>query len=125
MLDEKDRQKKLDEYLAGIRKTIADSSRLLSQVELRIAETDRLLERAGLTREQVMRMRFSDEQIEAVNAELARRGMPPVDPDDFAATPEPGGESAPGAPGGLPAADAGETAARSAKFGMMMKPFRI
>lgn len=45
--------KELAAYLAGIRKTIADSKNMLSQVELRMAETDRLLESQGLTREQV------------------------------------------------------------------------
>ena len=66
-------------YLARIRKTIEDSKRLVSHAQLRIAETDRMLEKQGLTREQVMAMRFSDAQIAAVNAELKRRGLDPLD----------------------------------------------
>ena len=116
MLDEKDRQKKLDEYLAGIRKTIAESSAMLSQVELRMAETDRLLANQGLTREQVMGMRFSEEQREAVNAELVRRGMRPledvVSPTESPAVPPDCG-------------DRRSVGERQARFGMMMKPFRI
>ena len=72
-------QKDMDAYLARIRKTIADSENLVAQAELRIAETDRMLERQGLTREQVMAMRFSDAQMEAVNAELKRRGLDPLE----------------------------------------------
>ena len=74
MTDEKGRSKQeMDAYLARIRKTIADSRNLVSQAELRIAETDRMLEQHGLTREQVMAMKFSDAQLEAVNDELSRR----------------------------------------------------
>ena len=66
-MDEKSQHKKdVDAYLARIRKTIADSERIVSQAELRIAETDRFLEQQGLTREQVMAMRFTDAQLEAL-----------------------------------------------------------
>ena len=61
--------KDTEAYLARIRKTIEASKGLVSQVQLRIAETDRMLERQGLTREQVMAMKFSEAQMEAVNAE--------------------------------------------------------
>ena len=44
-------------YLARIRKTIAESQNLVSQAELRIAETDRMLESQGLTRERGMKGR--------------------------------------------------------------------
>ena len=74
-----EREKDVKEYLARIRKTIADSERVVSQAALRIAETDRLLERQGLTREQVMAMHFSEAQIESVNAELRRRGLDPLE----------------------------------------------
>jgi len=117
----------IQSYLARIRKTIADSKNLVSQVELRMAETDRMLERQGLTREQVMALRFSDAQIEAANAELKRRGMDPLERwehgdgesqetlDEYSAprlTPE---DVAPN----------DELAERQKKFGMMMKPFQI
>ena len=129
-----DGNKDLDAYLARIRKTIADSKNMVSQVELRIAETDRMLERQGLTREQVMAMRFSDAQMEAVNAELKRRGLDPLEKweddarretmdDAENATRETMDESysSPLAP---PASDA-ELENRQRKFGMMMKPFQI
>ena len=66
MPGEKDRE--TEAYLARIRKTIADGERIISQAELRIAETDRMLEKQGLTREQVLAMRFSDAQMEARSA---------------------------------------------------------
>ena len=69
----------VDAYLARIRKTIEASKALVSQVGLRIAETDRMLERQGLTREQVMAMRFSEAQMAAVDAELKRRGLDPLE----------------------------------------------
>lgn len=107
-------------YLDRIRKTIADSKNLVSQAELRIAETDRMLERQGLTREQVMAMRFSEAQMEAVNAELRRRGLDPIEdlPDnpasvEFPESPFPAGSSS------------AELENRQRKFGMMMKPFQI
>ena len=71
--------KETEAYLARIRRTIEQSNRLVEQVGLRIRETDRMLEQQGLTREQVMAMRFSDAQFEAVNAELKRRGMDPLE----------------------------------------------
>ena len=115
--------RELQEYLAKIRKTIAESERVVSQAELRIAETDRMLEKQGLTREQVMAMRFSDAQIEAVNAELRRRGMDPLErweaeDDAWRGEPAPRPEPEDFAP------DA-ELAERQKKFGMMMKPFHI
>ena len=128
MTDEKGRSKQeMDAYLARIRKTIADSQNLVSQAELRIAETDRMLEQHGLTREQVMAMKFSDAQMEAVNEELKRRGLDPLEKweadaemsqdelDSSYVSSLPSSDSAPG----------GELAERQRKFGMMMKPFQI
>ena len=128
MLDERDR--KTEEYLDRIRKTIEESNHLVEQVGLRIQETDRMLERQGLTREQVMAMRFSDAQIEAANAELKRRGLDPLEKwerdglaeqeltsqDEFDGGPSPSAAES--------SADA-ELAERQRKFGMMMKPFQI
>ena len=118
-------EKSTEAYLARIRKTIEESSRIVEQAGLRIRETDRLLEQQGLTREQVMAMRFSDAQIEAANEELKRRGLDPLErwenaglsgPEEFAV-------------GRQPSADAtssdSELAERQKKFGMMMKPFQI
>ena len=121
-------QAEIEAYLAMIRKTIADSERLVSQAELRIAETDRMLEQQGLTREQVLGMQFSDAQLAAANAELERRGLAPM-----AAAEEVSGwdanreaADAPLAQGvGLPDSAADDPDRRREKFGMMMKPFRI
>ena len=126
--------KDIDTYLARIRKTIADSKRMVSQVKLRIAETDRMLEQQGLTREQVMAMRFSDAQMEAVNDELKRRGLDPLerwergdDGDWSAETSEAraqgGGRRMPNDAADL-SADA-ELENRQRKFGMMMRPFQL
>ena len=119
----------LDEYLARIRKTIAESEALVAQTELRMRETDRLLESQGLTREQVLSLRFSKEQKLAVNEELKRRGLPPIE-DDGADVPPPDPDAP--APVGVPAAPAfaardsqGDLDNRQKKFGMMMKPFSI
>ena len=118
-----------DEYLARIRKTIAESEALVAQTELRMRETDRLLESQGLTREQVMALRFSPEQRLAVNEELKRRGLPPI--DDFGDDVPPPDEAAAASPG-VPAApnlavrdSQGDLENRQKKFGMMMKPFSL
>ncbi len=118
----------LDEYLARIRKTIADSEALVQQAELRMQETDRLLESQGLTREQVMALRFTREQKLAVNEELKRRGLPPLEDDGADVDDDPAAPS----PVGIPAApnfsahdSQGDLENRQRKFGMMMKQFSI
>jgi len=116
-----------EQYLAKIRKTIADSENLIAQTELRIAETDRMLEQQGLTREQVIAMRFTDAQMEAVNAELKRRGMDPLErwsAQDDAGIAEPIADDSDVFRDGPTASDA-ELENRQRKFGMMMKPFQI
>ena len=115
-------------YLARIRKTIADGKNLVSQVELRIAETDRMLERQGLTREQVMAMQFSDAQLDAVNEELKRRGFDPLEKwtmNDRAVPDEEPSIKADASYTGEPATSDAELENRQRKFGMMMKPFQI
>ena len=119
-------QAEVESYLAMIRKTIADSERLVSQAELRIAETDRMLAQQGLTREQVLAMDISASQLDAANAELRRRGLPELDGGGWDAARDAADEQ-----GGravdvpLPEGTADEVDARREKFGMMMKPFRI
>lgn len=110
-----------DEYLAKIRKTIADSKRMVESVKLRFAETDRMLEESGTTREEVMKMRFTSEQKEAVNAELERLGFPPlegVEPQNQVI-----------ASASSPVVDAADVQEdmenRRRKFGVMMKSFRM
>lgn len=117
-----------DEYLARIRKTIAESENMVAQAELRMRETDRLLEAQGLTREQVLALRFSKEQKLAVNEELRRRGLPPL--EDDGAEPDDDPDAPPQV--GIPAAPTftagdsqGDLENRQRKFGMMMKPFSI
>ena len=130
-----DLEKDTEAYLARIRRTIAESTRLVDEANLRIAETDRMLEKQGLTRDQVMGFRFTDEQITAANAELSRRGMEPLD----AETLNSGGwgdsepESGPLHPSDFDdtgfrhpdPAQGADLAERQRKFGMMMKPFQI
>ncbi len=131
----------IEAYLAGIRKTIAASNAMVDQVELRIQETDRMLAQQGLTRDQVLAMQFSDEQVRAANEELRRRGMEPLDDDAISMlTESPSNSSTPPLPHSstpplpdsttppLPDSDDpsdGELANRQRKFGMMMKPFQI
>ena len=117
--------KDLETYLAGIRKTIADSKNIVSQVELRIAETDRMLERQGLTREQVMAMRFSEAQMEAANAELKRRGLDPIEKWERDGLTEQEKFDLGRPPTAAEAPADNELAERQRKFGLMMKPFQI
>jgi len=91
-MNSKDNTQRMDAeteaYLARIQRTVSESKALLSQIELRMAETDRMLEAQGLSRAQVEAMTFTDEQKAAVNAELKRRGMAPLDFDDNSASSE-------------------------------------
>lgn len=82
--EERAKRDEIEELLARTRKNIAESRELVSQAELRIAETDRFLAQHGLTREQVMNMRFTPAQKLAVNEELQRMGLPPLEEDDAA-----------------------------------------
>ncbi len=118
-------QKDIEAYLARIRRTIEESKSLVSQAELRIAETDRLLEKQGLSREQVMAMRFSQTQLDAVNEELKRRGMDPLEEWSKEELPEAPDASSASRPDHLDQATSDELAYRQSKFGMMMKPFHI
>lgn len=123
-------------YLARIRRTIAESNRLVDQVALRIRETDRALEAQGLTREQVMSIRLSDEQRVAMNRELVRLGIDPRTVADVTAPDVDAGQEvvasesladARRGDGASQAVDdaAGDLAHRRMKFGLMMKPFQI
>lgn len=121
-------------YLARIRRTIEESNRLVAEAELRIAETDRMLARQGLTREQVLGFRFTGEQRLAVNEELRRQGLPELEFGDegedgaapAAAFPEDAYAGRPAAPNFVPEGSSGEDLEnRRRKFGMMMKPFQL
>ena len=123
----------VEAYLARIRRTIAESNRLVEQADLRIRETDRLLESQGLTREQVLGMRFTDSQREAVNAELVRLGLEPLEEEGNGEWGTGNGDWGTGNGDrgtGTGERDAShepdtELAERQRKFGMMMKPFQI
>ena len=115
----------IKEYLAKIRKTIAESEAAIGQAELRMAETDRLLESQGLTREQVLNFKVTPEHRLAVNEELRRRGLPPLEDDEAsfsfdAATAELRGQADAPAP-----APDDELAERQRRFGNLMHEFRI
>ena len=62
-------------YLAKIRKTVRESKNLVESAKLRMAETDRMLEDSGTTREEVMKLSFTAAQKEAVNAQLEWMGL--------------------------------------------------
>ena len=68
-------------YLAKIRKTVSESKSLVESAKLRMVETDRMLESAGTTREEVMKFAFSASQKEAVNEQLERMGFEKLDDD--------------------------------------------
>ena len=122
-------QAEIESYLAMIRKTIADSERLVSQAELRIAETDRMLEQQGLTREQLMAMKISPSQLAAANEELKRLGLEPMSPEVASDMDQEAMDayraSSPAPDSAFDAATDSELDERRQKFGMMMKPFRI
>ena len=126
MADSKDG---IEAYLARIRRTIADSGALVSQAELRVAETDRLLAEQGLTREQVMGFRFSGEQKLVVNEELKRRGLPPIEDDEKDGIADGLRDDLPAGRPAMPNFQAGDAQDdlenRQRKFGMMMKPFQL
>lgn len=112
-------------YLARIRRTIAESENLVSQAELRIAETDRMLESQGLTREQVLNFHFTQAQREAVNEELKRRGLDPLAEWESDVGREAIDEPHVSNLASEDSAPDAELAERQRKFGMMMKPFQI
>ena len=112
-------------YLAKIRRTINESEALISQMELRRAETDRMLASQGLSREQVQSMVFTPEQLAAVNDELRRRGLAPLDEswNEVSDLPTGGGQAA---EPNFEAPDLqGDLANRRRKFSNMMRDFRL
>lgn len=115
----------IKEYLAKIRKTIDESNALIEQAKLRIAETDRFLEQQGLTREEVLKYNPTREQIIAVNEELKRRGLPPLQEDELSLSFDSATEALRNAemPTETPVDD--ELAERRRKFGNFMQEFRL
>lgn len=78
MSEKKDIVAETEAYLAKIRKTVSASKNLVESARLRMAETDRLLESAGMTREEVKNLTFTAAQKAAVNEELERMGYEPL-----------------------------------------------
>jgi len=123
---EMDRQTECAAYLAKIDKTVKDARALVDAVKLRIAETDRMLEKQGLTREQLRAMRITSEQRALVQAELKRLGLPPLeDPAELEALRDQVEESrakilADEEPKGEAALEN-----RTRKFGSMMREYRL
>jgi len=131
-MEEKQRRNGMDAeteaYLARIRKTVKESRALVEQVELRRAETDRLLESQGLTREQLAAIRFTPEQIARVNEELRRRGLPPVEDVPMAETSPGDGEPLMehmSEPNFDPGDIKEDLENRKRKFGVMMNNIRL
>jgi len=127
-LDEK-QKREIDELMARTRKTIAESTALVDQAHLRIAETDRMLAAHGLTREQVLSLNFTREQKLAANEELKRMGLPPFEDDDAAfdfnaATARLRDDNLSDPPEPEPVRD-DTLAERQRKFGNFMQTYRI
>lgn len=123
-------QEEVREYLAKIRKTVADSEAIIEQAELRIVETDRFLASQGLTREQVLNFKFTKEQRLAANEQLRRLGLPPVEEDeaafDFnAATAEIRADQQAVGVAGATTGNTDELAERRRKFGNFMQEYRL
>lgn len=118
-------QQETEAYLARIRRTIAESNRLVEQAELRMQETDRLLASQGLTREKVMNLKFTPQQRAIVNRELEENGLAPLEDEDEDDDGRGWRSEMPSAvplgAGDIP----DDVDARRQKFGMMMKPFVI
>ena len=115
-------ERSCEEYLAKIRRTIAESRQMVESVKLRFAETDRMLEESGTSREEVAKMKFTPEQRAAVNEELVRRGMPPLEHPEKVLAPF----APPTSPIAFGNSDMTEDIEnRRRKFGAMMKRFKM
>lgn len=114
-------------YLAKIRKTIADSRRMIESAQLRIQETDRFLAAQGLTREEVLGYKVRHEDVLRVNEELRRRGLPPLEEDEAAFDFNAATERLRGAADAAsePRATGDELAERQRKFGTFMQEYRL
>jgi len=115
----------VDEYLARIRKTVAESEALIAEANLRIAETDRLLASQGLTRQQVLDMQFTREQRLAVNEQLRLMGLPPIEDDETAFDFDAATEAVRAGTLEPTPDDAGDPVARQRKFDNFMQAYRL
>lgn len=120
------KKEELDQYLAKIRKTVSESEAMIEQVERRVAQTDELIAQSGFTREQLRKIRPTEEQMAEVNEELKRRGFDPVEliePEDL--YPELGHAAEPNfnSPEFISADE--ELENRKRKFNTMMQSYRL
>ncbi len=138
MLEKNKISAETEAYLAKIRKTVRESKNLVESVKLRMAETDRMLENSGTTREEVMKFSFSESQKAAVNEELERMGLERLDDagdvrDEYGErTLGPGAEAENSRPVACEAganftagAGDGSVENRKRKFNVMMQQFRM
>ena len=120
------KQEDVRAYLARIKKTVEASRALMESVDLRLRETDRLLEAQGLTRDEIRKMRFTKDQRERANDELRRMGLPPLEeeeletsfdyrPDDYRSDLADSAD----------VEDESVLAARQRKFGTFMQQYRL
>ena len=65
--------------LEKIKKTIQASEAAIRQVELRVEETDQMLAKYGLTKDQILHLRLDARQREMVNRALKDKGFPGID----------------------------------------------
>ena len=121
------KKEELDQYLAKIRKTVSESEAVIEQVERRVAQTDELLSRYGISREQLRQIKPTPEQVEEVNEELRRRGMDPIDyePPPVDAYPELGRAAEPNFESPEFASGEDELENRKHKFNTMMQNWRL
>lgn len=136
---DEDKKKKLAEteaYLARIRNTIRASRELMESTRLRIAETDRLLERQGLTRETLAKIKITPEQQAVADAELKRMGFNEPLPEVLSVPPkealieetkeDPQASFAHQASANFTAGESeGSVENRKRKFNVMMQRFRM
>lgn len=113
----------IEATLARARKTVKQARALVAEADLRIQETDRFLAQQGLTREQVMAMRFTPEQRALANEELKRHGLEPL-PDE-PGTVEDYQAASPMRPQTSSADETETVDNRQRKFGTFMQQFRI
>ncbi len=109
-------REEIEATLARARKTVKQAKALLAEADLRIQETDRFLAQQGLTREQVMAMRFTPEQRALANEELKRQGLEPL-------SDEPGTIDASTSSASVEEPETVDN--RQHKFGTFMQRFRI